>query len=720
MRQKNEKLQREANESNRKFKLLEQIHLDAVNEFDKQQSLMYSQLEELTIKLNQSEFNQEGLNNKMKDKQEASVEQIRNLKDEISKYKEKCKHQDQEIEALNKRIDVFNASFAQITGETCPEAPGGWNKEVKHLDARITDVLGKLREREMNLHSPSNNQDNLEVEKKMQGKLQEAQAKIVSLTGQLKQYQETSRASLSRPALQDFSSDLAKVLMSKEEVITQLERQLKEKEKLLQTVGDQLNEEIRHGKAYQSALSSEHEKNSVLNSDLKQRADELHHSYTEEVASLREQVEKLTAELESVQVKLAQALIENDTLGQEMKNAAEFNRNELDTAQEEIKTLEYKLVHSQRQAQEYQSILEDLDLANTNTAGFLQQMNNSSSNAVVVSPLVNEAEGEIVNAGSSIQSKLKRNQWQVQLLTQQVCTRRNRDVERLEGELDKLRVELNEVKEENVELNDHIFSIDVFMREKDQQCDQYQKEKEDLERALESSNRIDASCKLGKESIQQLRRSLGRLIKFVDSSDLMQFNSQIVSYMAEQLVHKSALNGNLKFACDVLKNKSQKQDGSQVNNSLQNQESKGESFLSANNVQDEKIFKLASELLLSDENSLRKLSAQVLNEAQHLTQLNCILNTLKKIRWKHLKLKVKDKVDGTLEELERLADGDEDDVSAAESEDGSDGDSEKLDYILGVVRDVFTQHKIQVSEQLNEVQKIMSISSDNELLTHLQ
>jgi hypothetical protein len=46
---------------------------------------------------------------------------------------------------------------------------------------------------------------------------------------------------------------------------------------------------------------------------------------------------------------------------------------------------------------------------------------------------------------------------------------------------------------------------------------------------------------------------------------------------------------------------------------------------------------LASELLLSDEDSLKNLSAQVLNEAKHLTQLNCVLSTLNKIRTKYLK-----------------------------------------------------------------------------------
>ena len=115
--------------------------------------------------------------------------------------------------------------------------------------------------------------------------------------------------------------------------------------------------------------------------------------------------------------------------------------------------------------------------------------------------------------------------------------------------------------------------------------------------------------------------------------------------------------------------------------------------------------------MLSDEDCLRKLSAQVLNEASHLTQLNCVLNTLKKIRWKHLKF------DTT--SIEQL--NDECLVEEDENEDANAIDLDtQLDYILDVIRDVFVQHKFQISDQLSEVHKLMSISCDDDLLAHLQ
>jgi len=472
----------------------------------------------------------------------------------------------------------------------------------------------------------------------------------------------------------------------------------------------------------------------------------------EEMSSLRDQNYKSNTELESVQVKLAQSLIDNESLSVELKNSAEYNRNELDTLQEEIKTLEYKLVHSQRQAQEYQSTLEDMDLSNTNTVNFIQQAMASNSN---LTHLVNEQEKN----NSRNQNKLRQNHLQVQQLVQQIIFKKNKHANEMNETVSKTRSELNELREENAELNDHIYSIDVFMREKDQQCDQYQKEKDDLAfklqekfKELENFNQINQNSEttVSRQAIKTARRSLKKLINFVGSSELMQFNSQIVSYMAEQLVHKSALNGNLKYACDMLRKKhssppnemTASKNGSSLLiecNSLVNStcqqtspnsdisEMNGSAYLTFDNsMQDEKIFKLASELLQSDENSLRKLSAQVLNEAQHLTQLNCILNTLRKIRWKHLKLKTNEKIERAIDNVNGLceisdsdiSDNENDEVEANDTETKSD--DENLDLILNVIKDVFTQHKIQVSEQLEEVQKIMSISSDNDLLTHLQ
>jgi hypothetical protein len=46
--------------------------------------------------------------------------------------------------------------------------------------------------------------------------------------------------------------------------------------------------------------------------------------------------------------------------------------------------------------------------------------------------------------------------------------------------MDDMQVDMNEMNKENVELNNHIYSIDVYMREKETQCEHLQKEKEDL------------------------------------------------------------------------------------------------------------------------------------------------------------------------------------------------------------------------------------------------
>ena len=131
------------------------------------------------------------------------------------------------------------------------------------------------------------------------------------------------------------------------------------------------------------------------------------------------------------------------------------------------------------------------------------------------------------------------------------------------------------------------------------------------------------------------------------------------------------------------------------------------------------MFKLASELLLSDEDSLRKLSAQVLNEAQHLTQLNCVLSSLKKIRCKYLKQNNSESLNEIVSKMSPPNE-DSDVIDDEETSDLSEDNGKQLGYILDVIRDVFVQHKFQISEQLNEVHKLMSISSDDDLLAHLQ
>lgn len=198
-------------------------------------------------------------------------------------------------------------------------------------------------------------------------------------------------------------------------------------------------------------------------------------------------------------------------------------------------------------------------------------------------------------------------------------------------------------KEENIDLNDHIYSIDVFMREKEQQSEQLQKDKEQLlgqighlqTQLAESNNKLVNAADQSREQqtvvavssdsmsaaataattdygrfLSQLHSHIGKktraladFVKLVhslsnhlsscgsdvdqasilahidsgsglvvdksptssglldalklllQSSELHQFNAQIVSYMGEQLIHKAALNGYLKFACDLLRKK---------------------------------------------------------------------------------------------------------------------------------------------------------------------
>lgn len=888
LKQKHDLLQKENSDLLSKFKLLEQIHLEAIAEYDNQQSQMFNQMDEMHSKLNKNESELDSLNkrlNSSKQQNETNLSQIKTLNDQLNKYKETIQLKDKEIESLSKEMlksndnsqeqDQVDASI--LTNDSYGSmARANWNKEVKNLDARITDVLGKLKERELSLNltpiSPSSNviasspnDDNYKIKfEKVQQQFQEAQIKIAQLNTQLKTTQSSTPTKTNASInLQDFSDDLAKVLMSKEEVITQLEKHLKDKEKQIQALTNQLNEELAQTARYQDALNLEQNRSNHLNNELNNLNSE-QTAFTDEIDGIREQLNKTSSLVDSIQFKLDQTMAEKEQADTELKNLNEFTRNEIETLQEEIKTLEYKLVHSQRQAQEYQSILEDMDLSNTNTLNYLHKFDCGSFS---VNNLNNES-------NSSIQNKLKKNQAQVSALMQQIIKQKSNDIEDLNERLTKMQNDLNELKEENVDLNDHIYSIDVFMREKDTQCDQFQKENQDLLQKLseleqisnlefdytinenEEDNlnqtsvnykifcnklknllqikttnlndfirliinmcnqlitifKLDSSSDLNldenlirtkiseqnvldflndlftdsanqsqsestlnlindlnefnktfKQSIgtenqtnfRNLKQSIVQLVKFINSQDLMQFNVQIVSYMAEQLVHKASINGNLKFACEFLKKKYNDTNSDNDNSLLiecsrlgpnkaitspqspiNQQDNIG--ALESMNEQDEKIFKLASELLLSDENVLRKMSSQVLNEAQHLTQLNWVLNTLRKLRWKHLKLKSKDKLEQVLNNLKKIESTGsinyDSNVSETDSESESDSFNQRnkstkantsdldgqLDVILEVIKEIFIQHKTQISEQLSEVQKLMSIAPDDDLLTHLQ
>jgi chromosome segregation ATPase len=616
LKQQHDKLASENAEISSKFKLLEQIHLDTISEYDKQQAHLFNQIEDMHLKANKTEHEIDNLTkrlNQTKLSYDSSLVQINALNAQLSEYKETIHSQEKEITRLSAKIQQLSEA-----------------KDVKHLETRITDVLEKMKERE----AVSNNEESLRIKcDKLQSQLQESQAKIAQLNTHIKQHERSTPKSVH---LVDFSDDLGKVLMSKEEVITQLERQLKDKEKHIQTLTEQLSEEMAQTSKYQDALSSEMSRNTELSSELKSLNANLSEQYVcmDELDALKEQLAKSNLVVESLEFSFSQASLDKEKFESELKSLQEYSRNEIETLQEEVKTLEYKLVHSQRQAHEYQSLLEDMDLANSSSVSFLSQTLTSCGGSLSSND----------SANTSLQSRLKRNQSCVQAIVQQIIELKNASIDELKSRSNQLQAELDEVREENVDLNDHIYSIDVFMREKEALCDQYQKERDDiLARIKEKNAEIDelkslsgklaldekksshaskyerfvnnlkdellaktsnltdfvgyalsiCSCLLklhenqsldgidepklldllmsaakpssssrgaemsafkasmkGEDKLVliELKQSLKKLTDLIDSSELAKCNTQIVSYMAEQLVHKAALNGHLKVA----------------------------------------------------------------------------------------------------------------------------------------------------------------------------
>lgn len=910
-----EKLIDENNEITSKFKLLEQIHLDTINEYDKQQNRLISQLDDMHLKNNRTETDLENLTkrfNQIKHSYESSLTQVKQLSDQLNKLRDSLDLKDKELDKLNMRVSQMTSEQQKLAKSSSSQGYGvssdsssssqqekGWNKEVKILDSRINDVLSKLKEREISLVSSSDESLRIKCEA-LQAQLIETQSQLAQLKlqtqkqlGSAQKAAETvdcvdasssslanSRTSLNNNAnnnklinLNDFSDDLGKVLMSKEEVITQLEKQLMDKEKTIQQLTAQLSEEVAQANKYQDALNHEVNRNNHLKS--------LNDNLNEQYSCSADEYERLNAELnkshelvDQLEAKLKQAYATNQSKSDEMKKFQDYAHNELETLQEEIKTLEYKFVHAQRQAQEYQSLLEDMDITNVNTFNQLNQTHFGGNFSSSLNSTPANASDSSNLSSNSIQNKLRKNQIQIQSIMQQLIQQKTNEMENLKEYCMKMKQELDEVKTENIDLNNHIYSIDVYMREKEQLCDQYQKERDDLivkfneqmrdmdkqlsemkkygiaaqmsdfdlddnsyyksfltsllnrlktktnnfyefllftanicnrfiidttnldptdliinyenqfksvftlldsldkeasissssssstTLSLLSSNKnesiilnlndfkrkfasVDAT--LSMRSVRKFKLTVENLIKFLNSDDLANYNNQIVSYMAEQLVHKAALNGHLKFACEFLRKKHDASCSSQNCSSTKSllENTNKSSLGSEKNEHDEKIFKLASELLLCDEDLLIKLSAQVLNESQYLTQLRYVLNTLRKIRLNQLSRRLNDALvdlkaisdDEKLLHKEKEEDGDDDNdcccdesgMGDAENErsyaggggSGQNQKSSQLDTVLVTVKDIFMQHKAHISDQLSEVHKLMSISSDEDLFTHL-
>lgn len=671
-------------------------------------------IEEITIKSNQTEATYENLMEKLNTTRNTK----KSLQEQLSESKELIKIRDMEIKNLKIKLEAYEKE--QVNSNE------GWNKEVRNLDARINDVLGKIKEREILL----TNYDDWErkyrdLEKThadLLKKLNDEQSlndklklNIKNLIEENEQIHNKQQVLANRKlSLQDFDDDLGKVLMSKEEVITQLEKSLADKDKCIQHLTKQLNDQLLF-------------KNN-------------------EIDRLKDELERLNGYIDDLDKECG-----------DLRGSNETYKNEIDFFQEEIKTFEFKLAHSQKELNDYKNLLD-----------------------------------------TSLRTQKKPVIQSIEIQTDTCLF----DIEK----------ELNEAKEENMELSEHLYALDEFMHDKEMQNEELEdkvktlqndnndlieankilKEKyEDLlkneqqhkqqinlqdksfdyKKIIQTINEIIREFKL---NLAQFKSHLKKFNDFYTQESQLNLNSQIITYMTEQMIHKAALNGHLKFACELLRKKCSdnlilipnKNSLAKLNTSntpnlfiptsplkqqsqQQQQQPSNDNDNNQNNLI-KKLLKITSDLLLCDEDSLRKLSTQVLHEAEHLDQLNMVISALRKIRSKQFSSFNNDlikQVDVIFNKTQRIylnnninelgcdntnkylsLDDNESDLNDVFIDDNSENDltiklnnkMDNLNYILNVMSEIYAQHKVQVCEQLNEVHKLMAISSDDDLFTHLQ
>jgi hypothetical protein len=115
---------------------------------------------EITDKWKRSEAALADVSARLAQTRQASAEQllqIRTLNEQLAKYKECIEQQEREIGRF-KRSETFcqnvrNNDETDLAGVSA--SARGWNKEVKQLDARINDVIEKIKDREISTESKS-------------------------------------------------------------------------------------------------------------------------------------------------------------------------------------------------------------------------------------------------------------------------------------------------------------------------------------------------------------------------------------------------------------------------------------------------------------------------------------------------------------------------------------------------------------------------------------
>ena len=118
-------------------------------------------------------------------------------------------------------------------------------------------------------------------------------------------------------------------------MITQLERQLKEKEAQIGELSTQLSEEMSQSNRFQDAFNLELSRNTQLthlNANLNEH-------FSDELTLIKHSLAQSQMQCESLQCALQKLSDEKSKCELELKNLQDYSKNEIETLQEEVKTL---------------------------------------------------------------------------------------------------------------------------------------------------------------------------------------------------------------------------------------------------------------------------------------------------------------------------------------------------------------------------------------------
>ena len=607
---------------------------------------------------------------------------MQSLDEQLTKYKEQLSSKDREISLLKSQLtNTIEHQQQQTTSKTQQTQRqtqnDNWNKEVRNLDARISDVLGKIKERELMLNNydewerkckdlekkyDQKNNEIVELNKKLNEKTNENESLKQRINSeQLKQQQQQQR----KISLHDFDDDLGKVLMSKEEVITQLEKTIEDKDKQIYKLNDDIQQQ---NLKYQD----ECKRNQIaVNETIQHYSNKL--SNTEfEFVQLSNELNRLNAYIDQQDARISELTKTKYDLEVKVNTINDTSRNEIENLQEEVKTFEYKLAHSQKELCDYKNLLNSIDLsaATSDKVAKLEHELNESKNEnnylnehiYALDEFIRDKEAQndlyendianlkclnqtLTNEKQELEHEFNNNfilnyfNNNKNELVKDFCIRLNA----LSYHLSRI-YEISQVKQ--IDFNNDQIIIDIFSKP----IGDIKTKHQYLETTAASKLR-KLNIKKFKVYLNELKQTIKSLEKFY-ASDINKYNQHVLTYITEQIVHKATLNGHLKFACELLRKKctdslilipnvptttssninsnnnnatttssstpigstscSQVNTFGSTNNQIttilnNSSASAACNMLEFNNLsRDEKICKIASELLLCDEDSLRK------------------------------------------------------------------------------------------------------------------